>query len=93
MNTNFNKCTTCTTKKFATEMDDDALQGTGHKFVPTGRIYFTSPTTYQYVHLNTGIRFRSEKINCGQAGADWLASLFYLQETKRAAIFNSRIRK
>jgi hypothetical protein len=93
MNTNFNKCTTCTTKKIATEMDHDALQGTGHKFVPTGRIYFTSPTTYQYVHLNTGIRFRSEKINCGQAGADWLASLFYLQETKRAAIFNSRIRK
>ena len=52
-------------------MKEEAIQGYGHKFAPTGLTYFTTPTTYQYIHLNSSIQFRSEEINAEKAGAYW----------------------
>jgi hypothetical protein len=59
---------------------------TGHKFAPTGLTYFSNPTGYQYVHLNTGIRFRSEETDPERAGEIWLAQLDHLDENKRNKI-------
>ena len=58
-------------------------------FVPTGLTYFTTPTTYQYVHLNSGIQFRSEEVNPEKAGAYWLSQLDYINEAKRKKTLTS----
>jgi hypothetical protein len=64
-------------------MREQAKQGFGHKFQPTGLTYFTTPSTYQYAHLNSGIRFRSEETNPEKAGAYWLEQLDHLDEKKK----------
>ena len=52
------------------------------KFEFTGLIYFTTPVTHQYLHLNSGIHFRSEETSAEKAGSHWLAQLDHISEKK-----------
>ena len=76
-------CVNCHADLHYNTMREQAKQGFGHKFQPTGLTYFTTPSTYQYAHLNSGIRFRSEETNPEKAGAYWLEQLDHLDEKKK----------
>jgi hypothetical protein len=50
-------------------MKKQSALGFGDKFAPTGLTYFTTPITYQYIHLNSGIKFRSPHEHPRKAGS------------------------
>jgi hypothetical protein len=81
-------CTKCRADLHYETNEQEAKEGSGHKFVPTGLTYFTTLVTYQYVHLNSGIHFRSEEINAEKAGAYWLSQLDYINEAKGKKILD-----
>jgi hypothetical protein len=80
------RCARCRENLHYNTIHEQAKKGTGHKFAPTRLTYFSNPTGYQYVHLNTGICFRSEETNPERAGAIWLVQLDHLDENKRNKI-------
>jgi hypothetical protein len=76
-------CINCRADLHYNTIREDAKQSFGDKFEPTGLTYFTTPLTYQYLHLNSRIRFRSKETNPEKAGAYWLAQLDNLDEKRK----------
>jgi predicted RNA methylase len=58
--------------KNAEFLQRSAAAAKGEKIMATGRVFFTMPPMYEYVHVNTCKKFSSNHENAEDAGAEWL---------------------